>query len=82
MDNWDKFKETALPPKEAFYSKLSMSGVSNQDYEHTRRVWREFGINNFGEYHNLYLHMDWQTFSNLLGKFVYITMDWCQLTSI
>ena len=34
MDNWDCFSETTLPPKSSFYSKLNMSGVSNQDYEH------------------------------------------------
>ena len=44
MDDWDKFKETVLPPKEAFYSKLAMAGVSEEDYEHTRRVWAEFGL--------------------------------------
>ena len=55
MDDWDKFRETVLPPKKAFYSKLNMSGVSDQDYEHARRVWSEFGINNLGEYHDLYL---------------------------
>ena len=58
MDDWDKFRETALPPKEAFYSKLNMSGVSNEDYKHAHRVWAEFGINNLGEYQNLYLKMD------------------------
>ena len=57
MDDWNRFKETALPPKEAFYSKLNMSGVSDQDYEHARSVWSEFGINNLGEYHDLYLSM-------------------------
>ena len=34
MSSWDKFKETKLPPKEAFYSKLNMSGVSSENYEH------------------------------------------------
>ena len=58
MDDWNRFEETALPPKEAFYNKLSMSGVSDRDYEHTRRVWSEFGINNLGEYHDLYLRTD------------------------
>ena len=38
MDDWNRFKETVLPPKEAFYSKLNMSGVSDRDYEHARRV--------------------------------------------
>ena len=27
MTDWDKFKETKLPPREAFYNKLNMSGV-------------------------------------------------------
>ena len=84
MDDWNRFKETALPPKEAFYSKLNMSGVSDQDYEHARRVWREFGIKNLGEYHDLYLKTlsCWQTYLKLLGKFAKIIMDWTQPTSI
>ena len=28
--NWDKFKETKLPPREAFYSKLNMAGVREE----------------------------------------------------
>ena len=55
MDSWDKFKETSLPSIEKFYSNLNMSGVSNKDYEHACRVWREFGIRNMREYHDLYL---------------------------
>ena len=55
MDSWDRFKETSLPPASSFYSKLSMSGVSDNNYNHACRVWRDFGINNMGEYHNLYL---------------------------
>ena len=39
MDDWDKFRETVLPPKEAFYSKLAMAGVTEEDYEHVNRVW-------------------------------------------
>ena len=38
MTDWDKVKETKLPPREAFYSKLNMSGVGNEDYEHMNRV--------------------------------------------
>ena len=53
MDDWDKFKETILPPQEVFYSKLAMAGVSKEGYEHARRVCAEFWINNLGEYHDL-----------------------------
>ena len=38
MDDWDKFKETVFPSKEAFYSKLAMAGVKEEDYEHAHRV--------------------------------------------
>ena len=55
MDNWDRFEETTLPIVSSFHSKLNMSGVSDQDYEHTCKVWRDFGIRNLGEYHDLYL---------------------------
>ena len=34
MDGWKKFEETSLPLKDAFYSRLSMKGISDQDYEH------------------------------------------------
>ena len=58
MSEWNKFKETKLPPKEAFYSKLNMPGVSSENYEHACKVWKEFEIKNLGEYHDLYLKTD------------------------
>ena len=75
MDGWDKFKETVLPPKEAFYSKLNMSGVSDRDYEHARRVWAEFGINNLGEYHDLYLKMNVILLANVFKAFRKVCLD-------
>ena len=32
MDGWEKFEEASLPPKDAFYSRLNMKGVNDQDY--------------------------------------------------
>ena len=47
MSSWEKFKETKLPPKEAFYSKLNMVGVSSENYEHARKVWKSLlGLKN------------------------------------
>ena len=65
MLSWDKFKETQLPFKEAFYSKLSMSDISNKDYEHAQRVWKGFDMKNLGEYHDLYLKTDVLLLSNV-----------------
>ena len=36
MTSWDKLKETRLPPKEALYSKLNMSDISDEGYIHSQ----------------------------------------------
>ena len=69
MTNWDKFKETKLPPREAFYSKLNMVGVREEDYEHACRVWKEFGLKDLGEYHDLYLKTDVILLANVFEEF-------------
>ena len=34
MDNWERFDETLLSNKEAFYSNLSMEDITDTDYRH------------------------------------------------
>ena len=58
VNSWDRFEETQLPSIDAFYSNLNMSSISEEDYQHTQRVWEEFGIHNLGDYHDLYLRTD------------------------
>ena len=69
MTNRDKFKETKLPLREAFYSKLNMTGVREEDYEHAHRVWKEFGLKDLGEYHDLYLKTDVILLANVFEEF-------------
>ena len=69
MTDWDKFKEMKLRPREAFYSKLNMSGVGDENYEHANRVWKEFGLKDLGEYHDLYLKMDVILLANVFEAF-------------
>ena len=38
-DNWEKFDETTIRPKEAFYSELNLDGISDADYPHAQKVW-------------------------------------------
>ena len=75
MDDWDKFKETTLPPIEVIYSKLNMSGISNQDYKHTCKVWSKFGIRNLGEYHDLYQCMDVILLAKVFKAFRKVCLD-------
>ena len=44
MSSWDEFTETELLPKEAFFCNLNMSNISNDDYQHTQKVWKAFSI--------------------------------------
>ena len=55
MDNWNKFNETSLSSKKAFYSELNLENISDKDYAHAQKVWEVFGIRNLNEYHDLYL---------------------------
>ena len=58
MDGWKKFNETSLSVKEDFYSHLNMEDMTNADYARTKRVCKNFEIENLGEYHNLYVQSD------------------------
>ena len=54
MDTEEKFNDTKLPPREAFYSKLSGRGITKADYKHAWNVWNTFKMKTFKEYHELY----------------------------
>ncbi len=47
-----------LPPKEAFYSKVKVEGVSDEDYEHAENVYNTFKCKAFGDYRWLYAKTD------------------------
>ena len=58
IDSWERFEEKQLPPKEAFYSSLNDTTITDDDYEHAQNVWNTFECKNLGEYHDLYLKTD------------------------
>ena len=58
MDDWEKFDETSLPPKNAFYSRLNIKGISDQDHEHGEKVWNIMEKKTLCCYHNTYLKID------------------------
>ena len=54
MDSWEKFDETSIPPKEAFYRELNLENITDKDYEQVKKIWKVFRIKNRGKYHDLY----------------------------
>ena len=69
MDNWKKFDETTLPPKEAFYSNLNLEDISDEDRAHVQKVWDVFEIKNCGEYHDLYVQSDTLLLADVFENF-------------
>ena len=57
MDDWEKLIEKELP-EEKIYSKLNLEDITDKDYMHVKRVYRDFEIKNLGEYHHSYLRSE------------------------
>ena len=58
MDSWERFDETSLPDKAAFYSSLNMENITDIDYSHTNKVFKKLKVKNLGDYHDLYVQSD------------------------
>ena len=69
MDNWERFNEVVLPKKKAFYSNLNIEDITDVDYRHANRVFKEFKMNNLGDYHDLYVKSDTVLLANVFENF-------------
>ena len=58
MDSFEKFEQTELPAKEHFYSILNHQDITDDEYDHAKKVRKAFKIKTMGEYHDLYLGSD------------------------
>ena len=76
MDSWKIFNETTLPNKKAFYSKLYLEDVTDEDYIHAQKVFEELKLKNLDEYHYLYVQSDTlllaDVFENVRNKYIEI----------
>ena len=69
MDNWGKSDEATLPPKERFYNKSNLENISDEDYEHSQKVWEVFEVKNHGVHHNLYFQSDTLLLTDVFENF-------------
>ncbi|XP_047513541.1 uncharacterized protein LOC125055226 isoform X2 [Pieris napi] len=58
IKDFDALNHQHLPNKSDFYSTLTASNISDDDYNHAIDVWNHFKCNNMLDYSNLYLKTD------------------------
>ena len=69
MDNWEIINERSLPDEKAFYSKLNLEDVTDKDYAHAQKVFKELKLKNLGNYHDLYVQSDTLLLTDVLENF-------------
>ena len=69
MDSWERFDETSLPDKEAFYSSLSMEDITDIDHRHAKTVFKSLNDKNLGGYHDLYVQSDTLLLADVFENF-------------
>ena len=75
MDSWEKFNETAFPPKKDFYSNINLEHISDENYVNAQKVWDVFKIKNLGDYHDLYVKIDILLLSDICENFRNMCLD-------
>ena len=69
MDSWERFDETSLPDKEAFYISLNMEDITDADYKQANNVFKKFKLKHLGEYHDLYVQSDTLLLADVFENF-------------
>ena len=69
MDSCGRFDENSLADEKYFYSNLNINSITDVDYRHAKRVFKEFNIKYLGEYHDLYVQSDTLLLADVLENF-------------
>ena len=79
MDSFEKFNQTELPTKDQFYSILNDQHITDDEYNHAKKVWKTFIIKTMGEYHDLYLVSDVLLLTDVFENFRKTYMQYYKL---
>ena len=79
MDSFEKFNQTEVPNKDQFYSILNDQDITDDEYDHAKKVWKTFNIKTMGEYHDLYLVSDVLLLTDVFENFRKSCMEYYKL---
>lgn len=77
IKSFENYKETELPPKEAFsisYDGQTKEEISEEDYQHALNVYRRAKCKDIGDYNDLYLKTDVLILADVFENFRKISM--------
>ena len=69
MDSWERFNEKSSPDKRAFYSELNLADITDKDYAHAQKVFKELNLKNLGDYHDLHVQSDTLLLADVFDNF-------------
>ena len=58
MDSWKRFDEASFSNKKVFYSSLNTENITDVDYRHAKRVFKNLNNKHLGDYHDSYVQSD------------------------
>ena len=79
IDSFKKFDQTELPTKDQFYSILNDQHITDNEYDHAKKVWKTFKIKTMDEYHNLCLGSDVLLLTDVFKNFRNTCMQYYKL---
>ena len=66
----------SLPDKKAFYSEFYLEYITDEDYTHAQKMFKELKLKNLGDHHDLYVEsntlLSTDVFENFRNKFIEI----------
>ena len=63
------FNETQLPEKHHFFNDLTNEHITDEEYAHAQRAWKEFNCLTLREYSKYYLHLDIYLLADVFEEF-------------
>ena len=69
FSDMEKFRETVLPPRKAYYNDLDEEPLKPLDYITAQRVWEKFQLQSLGDLCHLYVKSDVLLLCDIFTKY-------------
>ena len=69
LNSWERFDKATFPDKEALYGSLNMEDITDVDYRHAKRMFKNLNNKNLGDYHDLHVQSDTLFFADVFENF-------------